>query len=295
MDSMYLLRELPLGLAELTELALDLRWTWSHAGDALWRRLDLWTWERTKNPTPRRPWEACGTSGMKVLVNGGLNLLELDGWWAEAYSPEIGWALGDGKEHSEPGWDSAEAEQLYYLLENEIVPEFYTRNSEGIPRSWVARMRASMAQLAPEFSSNRMVREYVEKIYLPAAYTFQHRSAQNGELAKELHSWATELKKYWYDVHFANIEVLQKEDKWSFSVQVYLGELEPDMVKIELYADPQDGEEAVCEPMKREDAIPSAVNGYFYHAQIAAMRPAEDFTPRVMPYHQEVRVPIEMH
>lgn len=244
--------------------------------------------------TPRRPWEACGTSGMKVLVNGGLNLSELDGWWAEAYSPEIGWALGDGKEHSEPGWDSAEAEQLYYLLENEIVPEFYARDSEGIPRSWVARMRASMAQLAPEFSSNRMVREYVEKIYLPAAYTFQHRSAQNGKLAKELYSWATQLKKYWHDVHFANIEVLQKEDNWSFSVQVYLGELEPDMVKIELYADPQDGEEPVCEPMKRGGAIPGAVNGYFYHAQIAATRPAEDFTPRITPYHQEVRVPIEM-
>jgi starch phosphorylase len=100
-----------------------------------------------------------------------------------------------------------------------------------------------MAQLAPEFSSNRMVREYVEKIYLPAAYTFQHRSAQNCKLAKELHSWATELKKYWHDVHFANIEILQKENKWSFSVQVYLGELEPDMVQIELYAEPQDGEE----------------------------------------------------
>jgi len=155
-------------------------------------------------------------------------------------------------------------------------------------------MRASMAQLAPEFSSNRMVCEYVEKIYLSAAYTFQHRSAQNGKLAKELHSWATELKKYWHDVHFANIEVLRKEDNWSFSVQVYLGELEPDMVQIELYAEPQDGEEPVCEPMKRGDAIPGAVNGYFYHAQIAAMRPAEDFTPRIMPYHQDVHVPIEV-
>ena len=89
--------------------------------------------------TPRRPWEASGTSGMKVLVNGGLNLSELDGWWAEAYSPEVGWAIGDGQEHGDdPSWDAAEAEALYGLLEREVVPEFYTRNEKGIPVGWVA-------------------------------------------------------------------------------------------------------------------------------------------------------------
>src|SRR5439155_7947547 len=119
--------------------------------------------------TPRRPWEASGTSGMKVLVNGGLNLSELDGWWAEAYSPEVGWAIGDGKEHGDdPGWDKAEAEALYALLESEIVPEFYTRD-KGIPKRWVARMRESMARLTPFFSANRTVREYAEGRYLPAA------------------------------------------------------------------------------------------------------------------------------
>ena len=82
--------------------------------------IDLWI------NTPRRPWEACGTSGMKVLVNGGLNLSELDGWWAEAYSPEVGWAIGDGKEHGEdPAWDAQEAETVYTLLESEVIPEFY--------------------------------------------------------------------------------------------------------------------------------------------------------------------------
>ena len=84
--------------------------------------------------TPRRPWEACGTSGMKVLVNGGLNLSELDGWWAEAYPPEVGWALGDGKEHDDdPAWDAVEAEALYALLEQEVIPEFYDRDENGIP------------------------------------------------------------------------------------------------------------------------------------------------------------------
>ena len=98
--------------------------------------------------TPRRPWEACGTSGMKVLVNGGINLSELDGWWAEAYTPEVGWALGDGQEHGDdPAWDAAEAEALYDLLEREVIPEFYARDEQGIPTAWVARMRESMAQL----------------------------------------------------------------------------------------------------------------------------------------------------
>ena len=89
--------------------------------------------------TPRRPWEACGTSGMKVLVNGGINLSELDGWWAEAYTPEVGWALGDGQEHGDdPAWDAVEADALYDLLEREVIPEFYTRDDKGIPTAWVS-------------------------------------------------------------------------------------------------------------------------------------------------------------
>ncbi|MES4785971.1 MAG: DUF3417 domain-containing protein, partial [Nitrospiraceae bacterium] len=136
--------------------------------------------------TPRRPWEACGTSGMKVLGNGGLNLSELDGWWAEAYSPEVGWALGDSQEHPEPEWDGIEAGQLYDLLEHQIIPEFYQRDRRGIPTRWVARIRASMAHLTARFSSNRMLREYVETIYLPAAEKVRRRLADGGRLAGEL-------------------------------------------------------------------------------------------------------------
>ena len=141
--------------------------------------------------TPRRPWEACGTSGMKVLVNGGLNLSELDGWWAEAYTPEVGWALGDGQEHGDdPAWDAAEAEALYDLLEQEVIPEFYTRDQKGIPTAWVARMRESMARLTPRFSANRAVREYTEQLLpsrrgrLPRARGGQRRAGRaNRQLA----------------------------------------------------------------------------------------------------------------
>jgi starch phosphorylase len=113
--------------------------------------------------TPRRPWEACGTSGMKAVMNGGLNLSTLDGWWDEAYTPEVGWALGTRDERKAS--DDADAEQLYTLLEREIVPAFYSRDARGVSPAWVAKMRASLTQLAPRFSAARMVQEYVERYY----------------------------------------------------------------------------------------------------------------------------------
>ena len=159
--------------------------------------------------TPRRPWEASGTSGMKVLVNGGINLSELDGWWAEAYAPEVGWALGDGKEHGDdPAWDAAEAEALYDLLEREVVPEFYTRDANGIPAAWVARMRESMARLTPRFSANRTVREYTEQHYLPAAAAYRGRRRRQGRHRPEIVNWRHELEQKWPDVAFrrSNVE-----------------------------------------------------------------------------------------
>ena len=143
--------------------------------------------------TPRRPWEACGTSGMKVLVNGGINLSELDGWWAEAYSPEVGWALGDGREHGDdPAWDAVEADALYELLEREVIPEFYARDEQGIPTAWVARMRESMARLTPRFSANRTVREYTEQHYLPAATAYHLRMANKGAIGRQIVAWRTQ-------------------------------------------------------------------------------------------------------
>ena len=146
--------------------------------------------------TPRRPWEACGTSGMKVLVNGGINISELDGWWAEAYTPQVGWALGDGQEHGDdPAWDAAEANTLYDLLEREVIPEFYTRGNDGIPTGWVKRMRESMARLTPRFSAGRAVREYTEQRYLPAAAAYRLRVANNGAVGKRMVDWRHSLEQ----------------------------------------------------------------------------------------------------
>jgi starch phosphorylase len=150
-----------------------------------------------------------------------------------------------------------------------------------------------MARLAPQFSSNRMVREYVERMYLPAAAAYQRRSADHGQLAKELHEWWTTLQAHWHEVHFGAVEVSQEDDGWAFRVRVYLGEIPATSVRVELYADPTDGEAPLRTEMERGDRIPGAINGYIYHACISTARPAADFTPRVVPYHPEARVPTE--
>jgi glycogen phosphorylase len=243
--------------------------------------------------TPRRPWEASGTSGMKVLVNGGLNLSELDGWWAEAYSPAVGWALGDGREHGEPGWDAAETEQLFALLEREVVPEFYARDAEGIPRAWVARIRASLAGLTPRFSSNRMLADYLAQLYLPAAEGFRRRTQDRLRVARDLRQWLRVLRRYWPEIHWGNLDVQAVGGEQRFRVQVYLGEIPPESVAVELYAEPRPGAGPERHAMRRDHALSGAAGGYLYVAAVPAGRPATEYTPRVVPSHAEALVPAE--
>jgi starch phosphorylase len=244
--------------------------------------------------TPRRPWEACGTSGMKVLVNGGLNLSELDGWWAEAYSPEVGWAIGDGKEHgSDPSWDAAEAEALYRKLEQEVIPEFYARNKQGIPTRWVARMRESMARLTPTFSSNRMVRQYTEEYYLPAASAYRARAANKGQAGNDLADWQTELARHWSSLRFGSVSVNQRGNQITCQAQVYLGGLSPEAVRVELYAEGLNGDPPVRLPMDRGGKFADSGNGFLYSACLPPTRPANDYTPRIIPFRSGARVPLE--
>ncbi len=249
--------------------------------------VDLWI------NTPRRPWEACGTSGMKVLVNGGLNLSELDGWWAEAYSPEIGWALGDGREHDDAEWDVVEAEQLYDLLERQIVPEFYMQDANGISCRWVARIRESMARLTTAFSSNRMLREYVETLYLPAARHYRKRTAEGRSLVKQLLAWQAALDQHWPNIRFGHVRITREGELWRFLVPVQLGELSPTAVRVELYADPEEGQDRLCLPLVREETTSTAPGWHRYQGSVRSDRPADHFTPRVVPAHQEAAVPLE--
>ena len=203
-----------------------------HLTEHLVQGVDVWL------NTPRRPWEACGTSGMKVLVNGGINLSELDGWWAEAYTPEVGWALGDGQEHGDdPAWDALEADALYERLEREVIPEFYTRDERGIPTAWVARMRESMARLTPRFSANRTVREYTEQHYLPAATAYRLRIANKGAIGRQMVDWQHSLEQKWATLHFGEVKVETSGEQHIFEVQVYFNDLDPKAVRVELYAD----------------------------------------------------------
>lgn len=250
--------------------------------------VDLWI------NTPRRPWEASGTSGMKVLVNGGLNLSELDGWWAEAYSPEVGWAIGDGREHGDdPAWDAAEAETLYGLLEREVIPEFYTRDEYGIPRGWVARMRESMARLTPAFSTHRAVRQYTDEHYVPAAAAFRRRAEKQGSLGADLLNWQAQLAKHWPMLRFGSATVEQKEGQLAVQVQAFLDDLDPDAVRVELYAEGQNGAAPVTQPLSRGEHLVGSTNGFTYTAVIPATRPMADYTPRLVPQHRGASVPLE--
>lgn len=249
---------------------------------------DLWI------NTPRRPWEACGTSGMKVLVNGGLNLSELDGWWAEAYSPQVGWALGDGKEHGDDvAWDAVEAEALYATLENDVIPAFYDRDGNNLPLKWIARIRASMAQLTPRFSANRAVREYVEDYYLPAAVAYRERTTDRVTLGASLFKWGEHLARHWSSLRFGKLHVESSPQRHSLTVEVHLGEIGPDLVRVELYANPREGESPFVSTMTLCKGSGPSEQWQSYAVNVPVSRPASDYTPRIVPSHSGAEVPLE--
>ena len=244
--------------------------------------------------TPRRPWEACGTSGMKVLVNGGLNLSEIDGWWAEGYRPDIGWALGDGQEHgADPAWDAAEAAALYDRLEHEVIPEFYARNAKGIPAAWVMRIRESMARLTPRFDAGRAVREYTEQHYLPAAAAYHERAANQGAVGKQVAEWQQAADRKWGSVRFGDLRVTTDAGQHAFAVEIFLHDLEPSSVRVELFANRINGGDPLREEMKCADVPGDSSGRRVYQATVSTARPVSDYTVRAMPQRPGAAVPLE--
>jgi starch phosphorylase len=259
-----------------------------HLTEHLVQGVDVWI------NTPLRPWEASGTSGMKVLVNGGINLSELDGWWAEAYTPEVGWALGDGLEHGgDPAWDAVEAEALYDLLEREVIPEFYARDGNGIPAAWVKRMRESMARLTPRFSASRTVREYTEQHYLPAAAAYHLRIADKGAFGRQMIDWRHNLEQKWAALHFGEVRIETRGGQHVFEVEVCLNDLDPKAVRVELYADGVKSTAPVRQEMKCLRQLAGVSGGCVYSAAVSADRPPLDYTPRVIPHFDNVAIPLE--
>jgi len=250
---------------------------------------DLWI------NTPRRPWEACGTSGMKPLVNGGLNLSELDGWWAEAWRPGVGWALGDGGEHGDdPDWDAHEAGRLYDLLEQEVIPAFYERDAHGIPTRWVTMMRESMATLTPRFSTNRMLREYVETHYLTLAEAHRARARDHAALARDITRWRNTIERHWDLLRFGAVRATRHGERLVFDVEAYLDDLPLEAVRMEIYADPPEpGGAPEIHAAEHMEQLAGAVNGHRFRCAFATTRPPEHYTPRLVPYHPQVSLPLE--
>ena len=238
--------------------------------------------------TPRRPWEACGTSGMKVLVNGGLNLSALDGWWAEAYDPAVGWAIG----HFDRAPDDADdARELLCLLETQVVPSFYDRDGEGLPRAWLGRIRASLSRLTPRYSASRMLLEYVSRCYRPAELAVAQRMAERARSGRSLDDWGQRLARHWPALRFGrcNFTDTGADKGFTCEAEVFFAELSPDDIAVQLYADQERPT-----TMEKVRALPGTANGYLFRAIISGDRPPTDYTPRLIPTSTLASVPLEM-
>jgi starch phosphorylase len=190
---------------------------------------------------PRRPLEASGTSGMKVCCNGGLNLSILDGWWVEGYLQDNGWAIGAGEEYTDlPYQDDIESRAIYDLLEQEIVPLFYNRSSDGLPRGWLSAMKRSIGGVCPFFNTSRMVQEYVEKCYWPSAERYHKLAADSLKKAAELARWRQRLGQGWPQVRVEGVEVqgadpLHVGAEMDVKARINLGGFSPDDVEVQLF------------------------------------------------------------
>ena len=229
---------------------------------------------------------------MKVLVNGGLNLSVLDGWWAEAYEPEVGWAMGDPHAASD---DEHDAEALFRILQEEVVPSFYERDAEGLPRRWLRRVRASLSRLTPQFSANRMLREYVTGFYHPAEEEVAARLANDGAAARELESWAHRLTSCWSGIRFGVIDV-QTRDAGSQNLRRdFLNDIPLEEVAVELFANPLAPNLAPARvAMDVSGPLPGTSHGFLFRATTPPGRPVFDWTPRVIPASRIASIPAEL-
>ena len=203
---------------------------------------------------PRRPLEAAGTSGMKVCCNGGLNLSVLDGWWVEGYGQDNGWAIGHGEEYTDLTYqDDVESRAIYDLLEQEIVPLFYTRSGDGLPRGWLRMMKRCMATICPVFNTNRMVQEYTDKFYGPCGQRFELMTSENFARARQLARWRTGVRSSWPKVKVESVETrgsdpMRVGGELAVKARIQLGSFTPNDVEVQLFHGAVDAMGEITQP-----------------------------------------------
>ena len=241
--------------------------------------------------TPRRPLEASGTSGMKVPPNGGVNLSVLDGWWCEGYHQDNGWAIGAGEDYEDQEYqDEVESTALYELLENEIIPIFYERGSDDVPREWTRVMKNSMRTVNAEFNTNRMVEEYTGRFYVPCVENARRLGADGFARARELADWRKRVKVSWPGARIACVEEAPHSAQpmgstMKIRAMVELGGLAPEEMLVEVYHGPLNaqgeitgGETAAMQPTETRP------EGTVYEGAIPCVRAGRrGYTVRAVP------------
>jgi starch phosphorylase len=251
--------------------------------------------------TPRRPNEASGTSGMKLLPNGGLNLSVLDGWWAEGYDREVGWAIGRGEDYNNDDYqDAVESDALYNLLEMDVTPLFYERDQENLPRRWITKMKTSMKRLCPIFNTNRMVTEYVERFYIPAAKRYSELAAQGGAKLGPIVEWRKRFRTAGSQVKITRVQAENSREirvgqNIRVTASVVLGEIPPEYVRVQIVSGSVNPGGMIANSSSSDmKHAGTAENEHQYEGQLECPESGSyGFSVRVIPCHSDVRVPFE--